>query len=124
MAQYHKVCRQLAESQAKVKGLEMENKYFKDFISSHVKTNDVVRNQNGQFVSDMTKEEKIKQMVNYRDQGWSDDQIASALNVQSDTVRKYLSEYEKSRAHTQEVNENAEERPWWSFCESLSGAFK
>lgn len=116
MKQYHKVCRNLAEEQAKTKSLELQLEYMESFIKTHVKSSDVVRNSDGTIRSPdgITKQEKIEKMVEYREHGLTDEEIAQKLNVQKDTVRKYLSEYEKSRP-----KKTIEEEPWWTHTGAL-----
>lgn len=70
------------------------------------------RDTSGKFESDMTKDEKCKLVVQMRESGMKDEEIAAELGLKYDSVRKYAALYEKN-AKPQEVKPKEPVKEWW-----------
>jgi hypothetical protein len=114
---YHEVCRKCGTLQGQVNALTTENTYLKSTIKMYqetLKPEQILRRDTfGRFESDMTKDEKCKLVVQMRDAGIKDEEIAAELGIKYDSVRKYAALYEKN-AKTQEIVKPKEPvKEWW-----------
>ena len=114
---YHEVCRKCGDLQGQVNALTTENTYLISTIKMYqesLKPEQIFRRDtSGKFESDMTKDEKCKLVVQMRDAGMKDEEIAAELGVKYDTVRKYAALYEKSAQTQEKVDNKDTENPWW-----------
>ena len=114
---YHEVCRKCGDLQGQVNALTTENTYLISTIKMYqesLKPEQIFRRDtSGKFESDMTKDEKCKLVVQMRDAGMKDEEIAAELGVKYDTVRKYAALYEKSTQTQEKVDNKDTENPWW-----------
>ena len=61
----------------------------------------------------MTKDEKCKLVVQMRESGMKDEEIAAELGLKYDSVRKYAALYEKSAKPQDNVSKKEPEKEWW-----------
>ncbi len=97
---YHEVCRKCGELEGKVNALTTENTYLKKVIQMYQDTlkpeQALRRDMTGKFDSDMSKDDKCKLVVQMREAGMKDEEIAAELGIKYDTVRKYAALHEKN----------------------------
>ena len=117
IANYNEVCRKCGTLEGKVNALTTENEYLKKTIKMYQETlkpeQIFRRDTSGKFESDMTKDEKCKLVVQMRESGMKDEEIAAELGLKYDSVRKYAALYEKSAKPQDNVSKKEPEKEWW-----------
>lgn len=102
IANYNEVCRKCGTLEGQVNALQTENTYLKSTIKMYqesLKPEQILRRDtSGKFESDMTKDEKCELVVQMREAGMKDEEIAAELGIKYDTVRKYAALHEKNSA--------------------------
>lgn len=100
MKQHKDLLRRLAENEAKVTQLTMDNNYLRArcelYEKSLTQEHKAQRLPNGRYYSDMSKAEKCKMAYDLECEGWKHEQIAEDLGIQYDSVRKYIAEHKKT----------------------------
>lgn len=117
IANYNEVCRKCGNLEGQVNALTTENEYLKKTIRMYQETlkPDQIfqRDTSGKFESDMSKDEKCKLVVQMRETGMKDEEIAAELGLKYDSVRKYAAIYEKNIKPKGNVDGKEPEKPWW-----------
>lgn len=115
MKQHKDLLRRLAENEAKVTQLMMDNNYLRArcelYEKSLTQEHKAQRLPNGRYYSDMSKAEKCKMAYDLECEGWTHEQIADDLGIHYESVRKYIAEHKRMA----EKAEKEKVTYWWQL---------
>lgn len=109
---------QKAEYEAELRRKDLEIEYLQEQLEAYEEAEQPQsqrkrNSQTGRFVSDLPRKEKVWKAWDMNRRGYRISQIANELRIHTETVKRYIREYEAQRNVVDDEDEEEDETPIW-----------